>query len=79
MWALGEIAPTDSRVVAAMSAAMRNTDRRVRTTAARVLGKAGPAARPALPALEKAARDENASVRQAAAEALEKIRGREEK
>ena len=44
--------------------------------AARALGRLGPNAKGAVPALEQAAREGNADVRRAAREALQKVRGR---
>ena len=45
----------------------------VRSSAAGALGKIGPLAKEAVPALKKALEDDDAGVREAAAEALRKI------
>ncbi|MFO0928747.1 MAG: HEAT repeat domain-containing protein [Gemmataceae bacterium] len=60
--------------LAAVLAGDRSPD--VRVQAANVLGKFGVAAAPALPALEKAAKDDNANVREAATEALASVRAK---
>jgi HEAT repeat protein len=56
-----------------------NPDGQVRLMAAEKLGDIGPAAKEAVPALEKARQDKDEKVRKAAGEALEAIRGEAKK
>ena len=58
----------------ALTAALKNDDAAVRRASARSLGRWGPAARPAEAALVEALRDADPAVRDAAAEALRRIR-----
>jgi HEAT repeat protein len=69
--ALVKIGP--SHVLPGMIEALRNSDVRVRANAAIVLGAFGPAAKPAIPALARALRDEHPRVRGLAGEALKRI------
>jgi hypothetical protein len=63
--------------VSALGEALSNDERwYVRQQAARALGGIGPAAKDAVPALTDRLKDEHQHVREAAAEALKKIRGK---
>lgn len=70
---IGSLRPTDPRVVPALAALLERGAARVE--AARTLGLYGPAARSALPALERAALSPSADLRQAAMVALPSVRG----
>jgi HEAT repeat protein len=69
--ALGAIGgPEAHAAIPEATAALADADARVRYTAARVLGKFGPVAKDATPALRQALEDESAEVQRAAGEAL---------
>jgi HEAT repeat protein len=75
--ALAEDPPLDDEVApAALAAALTDSSPYVRTGAARALGALGAKAEGAVPALEKAQKDKDGQVAQAATEALEKIKGK---
>ncbi len=75
--ALCRIGVGGREVLAPLVEALTNGDWETRAEAARTLGRLGPLARQAVPALEKAGRDDNLrEVRAAAADALKRIRGR---
>jgi HEAT repeat protein len=76
-WALGEIG--DSRAIAPLQAMTRSEHWFARENAAQALGKFGLRARQAVPDLKKLLGDESEHVRQAAAEALKKIKAAGEK
>jgi HEAT repeat protein len=61
--------------VAALIEALKDKDALVRSESARALGRIGPDAKPAIPALGVAARDPEAIVSREATEALKKIGG----
>jgi len=71
--ALIEIDPTGAEVISALAEALGDKAYGVRHTVAKVLGTCGPAAKAAIPALEKALKDERKEVKRAAALALGKI------
>ncbi len=71
-WALGRIGPGAKDTAGALKAALADKDWHVRAAAASALGRIG--AKAETKALEKAAKDERAEVRGAAAAALEKLR-----
>src|SRR4029077_13066409 len=72
--ALQERRGDTQQVVAALTAALKDEDAFVRRDAAHALGKFGPDAADATPALTAAAlRDHNAHVRKAAADAVKQI------
>ena len=78
LWALVRIHPNDPQLVAeavpALAKALGVSDREmVRIEIAGTLGNLGVAAKPALPALQKALQDENETVRTVAAKAIEQI------
>jgi HEAT repeat protein len=77
-WALTRVDPqsseTSSKVVPALIAGLGDLRAESRQMAAETLGGLKSAAKPAIPALEKAATDENRAVRDAASEALRAIR-----
>jgi HEAT repeat protein len=79
VWALLQVDPTnDAHVKAAvpqMTAALKNPLAFIRAEAAMTLGDLGQAAASALPELEAAQKDTNRAVREAAAEAVKKIKG----
>jgi len=81
VWALGRIGPPAAPAVPELVRLL--TDRKqgwlFRRDVAKALGGIGPGARDAVPALENALKDEDSSVRAAAAEALKGIRGEEKK
>jgi HEAT repeat protein len=60
------------QAVAALVEAMKDSDD-VRQRAIRALGRIGPRAKAAVPALSQALKDKNAQVRKVAADALRKI------
>lgn len=64
---------TKLAAVAELSDALKDKDEEVRRSAVEVLGTLGPAARPAIPALQEATRDGNAQVAAAARHVLEKL------
>ena len=71
---LGNIAGDPKTTIAALSKALKDSDKDVRRQAAEILGKLGAAARPASAALqETAAKDLDASVKAAAEKALKAI------
>jgi len=83
---LGRIGPAAKAAVPALIDALKYGDgsgheyvnivgKKFRQYAAETLGRIGPEARAAVPALTEALKDESECIRQAAAEALEKIRG----
>jgi HEAT repeat protein len=80
VWALVRIQPKDLdfrvKAVPILAKALAESDReRVRVEVATTLGEIGPAAKDAIPALEKQAKeDESPAVREAAEVALKKIR-----
>ena len=80
VWALVCIQPKDldfrAKAVPILTKALEESDReRVRTEVAATLGEIGPAAKEAIPALEKRAKeDESPAVREACEAALKKIR-----
>jgi HEAT repeat protein len=79
VWALVHIQPKDLKLqvlaVPLLAKALDESDReRVKVEVANTLGEIGPAAKPAIPALEKAAKDPSPAVSAAATEALKKVR-----
>ncbi|MFO0897629.1 MAG: HEAT repeat domain-containing protein [Pirellulales bacterium] len=77
-WALLKIDPAknadvQAQAVGLFTAALADERPEVRVTMAQALAEQGPAAKAAAPALQKALHDSHQSVREAAAEALEKI------
>jgi HEAT repeat protein len=58
-----------------LAEALASGDRVLREAAATALGRIGPGARAAIPALVKATRDSHGWVREAALQALRKIEG----
>jgi HEAT repeat protein len=70
--ALGKVGAAEG--VPALTASLRDPEWTVRRHAALALGELGAAARPAASALEQLGRDTDRRVRQAAQEALKKIR-----
>jgi HEAT repeat protein len=70
---LAKIAPDPNTAVAPLVALLANENRAVRRQAAEALGRLGPVAEPAQPALREAAGDRSKRVRTAAEEAIEKI------
>jgi HEAT repeat protein len=79
MWALLQMGPANEEMVRTalplLTGALSSTREFVRVEAAMSLGKLGKSATSALPALEKAQQDPQASVRTAASEAIAKIKG----
>jgi len=79
LWAMVLISPQDAEIVAkavpALAAALRREQPIVRFEAAQALGKIGPPAVAALPALEALGEDPDMHVRNAAAAAIQKIKG----
>jgi HEAT repeat protein len=73
--ALGQIGHAASAAVAALTDALQSPPWTVQRQAAIALGQIGPAAKSAVPALHKLTRDANRPLREAAQEALSKIRG----
>lgn len=69
--------PTPADIAADCLKALKHKEFKVRSDAIEVLGRLGVAAKEAVPALENLTQDNEKSVRQAAAEALKKIRGEE--
>jgi len=67
----------DSRSIPWLMGSVESGRPEERVLSARELGKIGPVARRAVPVLEKALKDEEETVRQAAAEALKKIKSAE--
>ncbi|MHC4405919.1 MAG: HEAT repeat domain-containing protein, partial [Planctomycetota bacterium] len=76
-WALAQIDPesrqTAARSVAILAAALEEAHGAHRVEAAAALGRLGPLAKSAVPALKKATSDDDPHVRQAAAKALESV------
>ncbi len=72
--ALGRIGPAAAEAVPALVAALRSSESTLRRQAAAALGGIGSAARAALPALEQARQDPAPIVRQAAEEAVARIK-----
>ncbi|MHC4405985.1 MAG: HEAT repeat domain-containing protein [Planctomycetota bacterium] len=76
-WALAQIDPgsrqTASRSVAILAAALEEAHGAHRVEAAAALGRLGPLAKSAVPALKEATSDDDPHVRQAAAKALESV------
>jgi HEAT repeat protein len=79
IWALLQIGPQSDELVKAalpvLTSGLGSSREMVRVEAAMSLGSLGKAASSALPALEKSLQDPNASVRNAANEAIGKIKG----
>jgi HEAT repeat protein len=79
VWALLQVDPTNEShvkvAVPQMTAALKNPLAFIRAEAAMTLGDLGPAAASALPELEAAQKDSNRAVREAATEAVKKIKG----
>jgi HEAT repeats len=71
----GQLEPTraGAAFVEALTKALSDADFQVRRDAAHTLGKSGPKAKAAEPALRKALKDEAVAVREAAAQALKRI------
>lgn len=67
--------PKDAKIIAALIRALEDSSVEVRLCAAVALGHIGPTAPDAVPSLKKLLHDNDENVRQAAAEALNKIRG----
>jgi HEAT repeat protein len=72
--ALGRVGPGTPEAVPALTEALRGPPWEVQREAALALGLLGAEARAALPALERLRDDENRPLRQAAREAIKKIR-----
>lgn len=77
-WALLKVDPAKNadlqpQAVGLFTAALADERPEVRVAMAQALAELGPAAKAALPALERALQDQHEAVREAAAEALEKI------
>jgi len=72
---LNEWGPDEAKktVPVLIQALLRHSSRRFRAKAAVLLGQLGPEAKEAIPALTQALQDQDATVREAAAEALKKI------
>jgi HEAT repeat protein len=68
------LGPKAAAATAAVVPFLANDDTAVRTTAAVALGAFGPGAKDALPALERATKDADATVALAAKQAIEQIR-----
>lgn len=66
-------------IVPSMIFLLKDDEWEMRRGAAWILGKVGPDAKDAIPALTRALKDTNAAVRNKAAESLKKIRGEENK
>jgi HEAT repeat protein len=74
---LGKLSGQDAKaVVPALTEALGDPDEMVRMGAAYALGSLGRLAAPALPALQKAAKDRSQEVRAAANYAVKQIRGK---
>jgi HEAT repeat protein len=72
---LNEWGPEEAKktVPVLIQALLRHSNARFRAKAAVLLGQLGPEAKESVPALTKALQDQDATVREAAAEALKKI------
>jgi HEAT repeat protein len=79
IWALLQIGPRSDDLVKLalplLTAGLKSTQELVRIEAAISLGEIGKGAASALPALQAAANDSSSSVREAATEAIKKIKG----
>jgi HEAT repeat protein len=76
--ALGSISPQDEAVVAALTAALHDTSPMVRVRILKTLAESAPGSQAALAAVRAALQDNDAEVRQAAGDALEKMGRRED-
>lgn len=65
------------RKAALFAQALKDKDKVARRVAAKALGKIGPAAKAAVPALTEALKDKDEDVRREAAKALKKLQGKE--
>src|SRR5438445_759028 len=77
--ALGQIGSGDARVVEALTAALKDSNERVRRDAVRSLGQLGAAAKSAAPTISKLRNDPAERVRTAAAAALRQIDSKTDK